>query len=148
MNVDAALMGVTRIFLDSAPVIYLVERNPARLALMLEIFRRIAAGMPEAFTSPVTLAECLIAPLRLEQVQLQQDFTDLILEGENTTFIKIDGMLARRAAEVRAQYNLSLPDAIQVAVALQAGCEAILTNDIHLRRVAELRVVLVDELEL
>jgi len=148
MNIDTALLGVTRIFLDSAPVIYLVERNPARLILMMEIFRRIAAGTPEAYTSPVTLAECLIAPLRLGQVQLQQDFTDLILEGENTTFVEISAVLGRRAAEVRAQYNLTLPDAIQVAVALQSGCEAILTNDVHLQRVAELGVVLVDELEL
>jgi hypothetical protein len=61
MSIDTALMGVTRIFLDSAPVIYLVERNPARLILMMEIFRRVAAGMPVAYTSPVTLAECLIA---------------------------------------------------------------------------------------
>jgi predicted nucleic acid-binding protein len=87
-------------------------------------------------------------PLRLGQLQLQQDFTDLILEGENTTFVNIDAALGRRAAAVRAQYNLSLPDAIQIAVAQQSGCEAILTNDVHLQRVTEIRAVLVDELEL
>jgi hypothetical protein len=37
---------------------------------------------------------------------------------------------------------------LQLAVALRTGCEAILTNDLGLRRVAELRSIIVGELEL
>lgn len=148
MKISDALRGVGSLFLDTPPVIYLVERHPRYIDVVHEIFIRVQDGRPLAVTSPVTLAECLIAPLRLGQTQLQQDFADLILEGENTSFIEINAVLGRRAAEIRAQYNLSLPDAMHVAVALSTGCEAILSNDVHLRRVAELRVVLVDELEL
>ena len=43
---------------------------------------------------------------------------------------------------------MRLPDALQLAVALQEGCEAFLTNDPRLKRVAEPRVLVLDELEL
>ncbi len=63
------------------------------------------------------------------------------------TFV-ISVAAAERAAALRARYHLRLPDALQIAVALEAGCEAFLTNDRALKRVAELRVLVLDELEL
>ena len=52
------------------------------------------------------------------------------------------------AAGFRARYHLLLPDALQIAVALEAGCEAFLTNDLTLKRVTDLRVLVLDELKL
>ncbi len=45
-------------------------------------------------------------------------------------------------------YNLKLPDALQIAVALQANCDALLTNDLVLKRVTELPIIVLSELEL
>jgi predicted nucleic acid-binding protein len=50
-------------------------------------------------------------------------------------------------AELRARDQLRTPDALQVASALGAGCEAFLTNDLALRRVTELHVLVLGELE-
>ena len=44
-----------------------------------------------------------------------------------------------------AQYGLKLADAIQAAVALQAKSEVLLTNDTDLKKVTEVRVLLVSE---
>lgn len=44
--------------------------------------------------------------------------------------------------------TLRTPDALQIAAALVAGCEAFLTNDAGLKRVTELRVLVLDELEM
>ena len=60
----------------------------------------------------------------------------------------IEWPTAQRAAELRAAYRLLTPDALQLTVALEAGCEALLTNDRTLKRVTELRVLVLDELEL
>lgn len=54
---------------------------------------------------------------------------------------------AERAAELRAHYNLTLTDAFQIAAALTAGCDAFPTNDAALKRVTELTVLVLDELE-
>lgn len=148
MKLADALRGVSRLFLDSAPVIYYVERNPNYIALARAVFQRIDSGVLPAVTSPVTLAECLVLPVRQGALVLQQDFVDLIVSGRNTRFVPIDDLCGRRAAELRARYNLSLTDALQFAVALETGCDAFLTNDLDLRRVTELRVLALDDLEL
>jgi predicted nucleic acid-binding protein len=82
------------------------------------------------------------------QTQAQQDFSDLIVAGANVTFVALDDAIARRAAELRASYNLRLADAFQVAAALAAGRGAFLTNDLGLKRVRELPILVLDELEL
>ena len=79
-------------------------------------------------------------------MQLQEVFFDLIVHGSNTVFLPIDHKLAQQAAELRAKYNLTLPDALQVATALAAGCEAFLTNDVMIKRVTELDVLVLSDL--
>lgn len=148
MTIADALRTVTRLFLDTAPVIYYVERNPVYSARVDDIFDRIDAGNPVAVTSAITLAECLVVPIRQGLVAAQQDFTDLIVTGANVTFVVLDAPIARTAAELRARYNLALGDAFQVAAALAAGCDALLTNDHGLLRVRELTILVLDDLEL
>nr|WP_201280409.1 PIN domain-containing protein [Hassalia byssoidea] len=133
-------------FLDSAPVIYAVERNPQYLPLVRVVFERIFSGLPMGVVSPITLAECLVQPYRLGQNELQQDFIELMTDNQNIEFVPIDDeTLAINAAEIRARYNLQLPDAFQITVALAAGCEAFLTNDVTFKRVTELRVLVLDD---
>ncbi|MFY9555275.1 MAG: PIN domain-containing protein, partial [Blastocatellia bacterium] len=79
----------------------------------------------------MTLAECLVVPCRLGAAKLQQDFLDLIVYGNNTVFVNIDNETGKQAAELRARYNITLPDALQIAGALLAGSQAFLTNDVH-----------------
>ena len=148
MKIAEALADIGSIFLDTAPVIYYVENNPRYHDLVKDIFARIDDGSLEAVTSPVTLSECLVAPYRLGLTALQQDFVDLIVSGRNTAFMHISYDSALRAAELRARHNLTLLDALQVGVALSARCDAFLTNDSMLRRVTELRVLVLDDVEI
>lgn len=148
MKVSIALQNVSRLFLDTAPVIYLVERNPDYLSRVEAIFLQIDNGLLDAVTSPVTLAECLVQPIRQGLTQLQQDFVDVIVNGPSTSFVRLDQHIGETAAQLRAQYNLRLPDALQIAAAIVSGCEAFLTNDAQLKRVNQIRIITIDELEL
>ncbi len=147
MTVLEALRGVARLFLDTAPVIYYVERNPTYVARVDPIFDRVDDGSLPAVTSPITLAECLVQPIRQGLTQAQQDFNDLLVSGANVTFVTLEDTLARSAAELRARHSLGLADAFQVAAALGSGYDALLTNDATLRRVHELRILILDDLE-
>ncbi len=147
MKISDALVEVRRLFLDSAPVIYYVELNPRYIAILNDIFDRIRTGQVTATTGPITLAECLVMPYRLALIGLQEDFFDLVVHGRNTVFATLDEEAARDAAVFRARYNLTLSDALQVALAVRTGCEALLTNDGGLRRVREIRVLILDDLQ-
>jgi predicted nucleic acid-binding protein len=52
------------------------------------------------------------------------------------------------AAELRARYNLRTPDALHIACAIDTGCDAFLTNDTGIKRVNEIRILVLDDLEL
>jgi predicted nucleic acid-binding protein len=146
MKITECLHTVTKLFLDTAPVVYYVEEDTRYLALVDLVFDRLDTGALVAVTSPVTLAECLVIPYRKNQPELQQAFSDLIVNGANILFASIDHETGKRAAELRAHYNLSLTDAFQIAVALQSGCDAFLTNDATLKRVTELGVIVLEEM--
>ncbi|NEP03796.1 MAG: PIN domain-containing protein [Okeania sp. SIO2G4] len=60
----------------------------------------------------------------------------------------IDEDIGKLAAQIRAKYNLSLTDSLQIAVAIQSKCEAFLTNDLQLKRVNELSILVISELTL
>jgi predicted nucleic acid-binding protein len=147
MKLSARLKNVQRIFLDTAPVIYYVEKNPAYLARVKPVFARIDAGTLAAVTSPITLSECLVHPYRLQHVDGIARFRDLIVGGSNVNFVLLDDAIADKAAELRAQHGLTLPDALQAATALSAGCDAFLTNDPILMQVTGLNVIVVDQVE-
>lgn len=73
MKLDDALANATRVFLDTAPVIYFVERNPLHFDRTANVFARIDRDEIIAVTSIITLAESLILPLRQKRTQLQRD---------------------------------------------------------------------------
>jgi predicted nucleic acid-binding protein len=54
--------------------------------------------------------------------------------------------LADRAAELRAHYRLSTPDAIQLAMAITHKVTRFYGNDRGLRKVKEVECVIADEL--
>jgi predicted nucleic acid-binding protein len=147
MKLSDALEGVTKVFLDTSPVVYYVEAVPAFAKVARVVFALIGEGQIQGVVSPVTLAECVTLPIRLGQVELRQRFTDLLTGTDGILLVNIDAAIGQRAAELRIRYGLKLPDALQVAVAISAGCEAFLTNDVALKRVTELRILPLVELE-
>ncbi|MBM4030755.1 MAG: PIN domain-containing protein [Planctomycetes bacterium] len=147
MRIEEALDGVSAVLMDSAPAIYHLERNPIYAERMTSFFAARARRGVLIVTSPVTLAECLVHPLRLGLADLEASYHTLIVEGEDTEFHTIGEQQAACAARTRATYDLRLADAFQVAVATHAGCQAILTNDPVFKRVHDIRALILDELE-
>jgi hypothetical protein len=94
VKVDAALAGVRILFLDTAPVIYLIERNPRYVALARAVFRFVVRGDIIAVTSPVTLAETLVAPLRAGMPELQRQCRRRIVDGQNTSCVERYGVMS------------------------------------------------------
>ena len=148
MKVVEALEGVLQLGLDTAPLIYYVEEHSRYVEVMQEIVEHIDRGSVHAVTSVVTLIEVLTHPLRHKNEALAERYRHLLGYGRNLSLRDITRPVAERTAALRVQYNLRTPDALQLAVALDAGCEAFLTNDRQLQRVTEMRVLLLDELEL
>lgn len=148
IKLDEALLTVNSLGLDTSPFIYFVEQNPQYVDLMREVFKRLTNGDFQAFSSVITLTEVLVQPLRQNNHILADDYRDLLFNGANFQLFHLTALAAETAAELRAKYNLRTPDALQIATALENNCNAFLCNDKGLKRVTELQILVLDELEL
>ena len=126
----------------------LSARSVAILKQIARVFQRIGRGQLAGTTVVISLVKVLTKPPVNADEQLAATYRDLLLGSENFQTVDIGPPVAQLAADLRARYGPRTPDAMQIAVALIEGCEAFLTNDSQLGRVAELPILLVDELEL
>ena len=148
MKLEAGLSGISRLGIDTSPLIYFVERHPSYIDIVRAVIQRVDSGTIAGYSSVVTLTEVLTQPKRLGNSIIETAYRDLLLHGRNFSLISIDAAIAEEAADLRARYNLRTPDALQVAAVLSGGCQAFLTNDTALKRVNELRILVLNELEL
>jgi len=148
VKLDDALAGVTRLGFDTSPIIYFVERNSKYLDLVREVIRRVDRGDFEGRSSVVTLTEVLTKPKQSGNAAIEAQYSSLLLNSRNFALLPISVEVAEIAADLRARYNMRTPDALQIGAALSVSCEAFLTNDAALRRVNDLRILVLDQLEL
>ena len=148
IKVADALRAVTRLGFDTAPLIYFVERHPNYIDAVREVFRQVDTGTFEGFTGMISYAEVLVVPKRSNDKSLEKAYFDILFGSQNFSTVPIDAGIADRAADLRSRYKVKLPDALQIAVALETGCEAFLTNDEALRSITDLRVIVLKDIEL
>ena len=135
-----------RIGLDTNVFIYFLEDHPRYGSWCASLFNRIEQGHNPAVTSTVTLLELLVQPYREQKEELAQKIFALAGTYPKLDWIPVSMNLADRAADLRARYRLSTPDAIQVATAISGKATRFYGNDRSLRRVKEIDCFLIDDL--
>lgn len=148
MIVLDALKGSKRIALDTACIIYFIEDHPKYADIVEEVLICIARQDIQTLTSVVTLAEVLVKPFKLGDQAAEDNYRDFLQNRDDMLLIPLNEVIAERAAALRAKYGLKLPDAFQIATAIASNCDAFLTNDLGVKRVTEIRILVLDELEL
>jgi predicted nucleic acid-binding protein len=146
VTVTAALAGVSSIAVDTAPFIYFIERHPAHVDVLRSIFAAVSTGPVAAVSSVITLVEVLTRPRQTGDTALELAYRNLLLHSRNFIIRDVDVATAVHAADLRAKYRLRTPDALQIATALVGGCDAFLTNDLAMRGVSEIRVLMLRDL--
>ncbi|MBD2773651.1 type II toxin-antitoxin system VapC family toxin [Iningainema tapete] len=134
-----------RIYIDTLVVIYTIEVNPNYWQLVQPLWQKFQAGQIELITSELTLMESLVIPFRQSNANLIDTYEQLLLSSV-LQLIPINQIILREAARLRAiTPSLKTPDAIHAATAITSGCTQFITNDRQLRTVANLPVVILDE---
>lgn len=144
-NLNDAIPNESSVFLDTAPVIYFVERKSPAFSQLEPVFTRVDRGELTVVTSPITLAESLYYPYKNGDQELVQAFTRRLVSGHHVQFVPTTAAIADRSASLRARYNLGFADAFQVATAIIADCDAFLTNDKQLKRVEMIEVLVLND---
>jgi predicted nucleic acid-binding protein len=133
------------VYVDTAPIIYTVERHADYEALLLPLWAALDARIIEVVTSELTLLETLVKPLRDSKQALIDEYEKL-LTATNIKTQPITASILQDAAKIRAITNLRTPDAIHAATALSLGSRQFITNDTDYRKLNSLFVVILKEI--
>jgi predicted nucleic acid-binding protein len=134
------------VFLDTAPLIYYIEENRNYSPILNKLFLANSKGDFLFQTSVITLLEVLVHPMRANEPQLVEEYQNILCNSPSIDIIDLTIDIAIKAASLRAKYGLKTPDSIQVATALNASSEFFLTNDIRLKAISEIEILILDEI--
>ena len=132
--------------IDTMIFIYHFEDHPQYSHITERIFDAIEHGKYKAVTSVITLIEILVKPKRDGNLTAAKDYKDLLLTFPNLKIFDLDLKISDVASDLRARYAIKTPDAIQIATAVCGGSKSFITNDESLKKVEEVRVLLLDEI--
>jgi len=134
----AAVGDGALLLIDTAPIVYILERHP-RLALRFKpLFERHARGELSFAVTTIGVAEVLSGPIATGDEILTRRYRSLL---ETWQVVDLTADIAESAARLRAAYRLRLPDAIQAASAIEIGADALVTHDRDFSKLAGLRVI-------
>ena len=141
------MTGYKRVFLDTAPFIYILDGETRYTKAMECIINRLQEENAALYTSVVTIAEYLVVPYKTGNKLQAKDFFSFIEQAQiHILDINID--IAKQAAVFRSQYiGFKGMDALQLATAYYGGVDIFLTNDRRLCQCKEVHCVMVDELQ-
>jgi predicted nucleic acid-binding protein len=110
---------VAIVVFDADVLIAYLGRDDTNHSEAIDRMRRSLASGTRRLVSAVNYTEVLIGPLQKQGVP-GAETVDAMLVRFNIETIQVDMALARRAAAVRAQTRLRLPDAYALATAIHA----------------------------
>ena len=125
-----------RLYLDTAPVIYVVEQVPD---FSEKILHYIQKPDIELVVSDLTWMECRVKPLTENKETLLADY-DKFFSQSVIEIVELSRRVLERAAHIRSQYNIKTPDAIHLGAAIISKCDIFLTNDRRLERFKDTRI--------
>lgn len=148
MKIIDALKGSLRLGIDTSPYIYYIENHPTYAAKVDNVLEYVENNQIQIHTSVIALTEILMKPLQMNDQTSIKIYLDLLTNRHDLHLVPVTMVLAQKAAALRANYNLRTPDALHIASAIDANCDAFLTNDFGLKRIKELQILILDELEI
>lgn len=114
------------VLVDTAPWIYLLQDHPDFAPRFAGLFVAAEEGALELALSTITLAEVLTGPCKAGQMALAKRYEKALTCYQ---VVPLSVAVASEAARLRARYGLKLPDATQLASALDIGAAALVTHD-------------------
>ena len=125
------MIEFNRVFIDTAPFIYYLEKNPEYFDKARDLFLYCYENQKSIITSVITIEEYLVFPYSIKDNEL------LLALGVH--IVDIDRRIAEKAASIRANFkNFKGMDSLQLAAAIVYDCDLFLTNDRQLSQFKEI----------
>ena len=72
--------------------------------------------------------------------------SEFLRAGKNISLLEISSDMAESAGRLRGRYtSLRAMDALQIAVSINVGADAFITNDVRLKQIEELKTIILSD---
>lgn len=132
--------------IDTMAFIYYFENNLTYLPFVKTLFEFIEEGEIKGKTSVITYLEILTKPKKERRDDLVEEYEILLTNYPNLEIIPVNKEIADVSSSLRAKYDLRTPDAIQVATSIVEGAFLFITNDLNMKKIQEIEVIIMKEL--
>ncbi len=146
MKLITLLKGIDSIFIDTSPFIYYIEEYEKYIEAVDPLFSYISQGRITAYTSFITLIEVLTKPMEEKDKKLVCKYEDLLTNSKGLILTDMDKNIAVESAKLRVKYRIKIPDAIQITSGLVNGAKAFITNDSNLKKIKEIKVIVLEDI--
>lgn len=136
-----------RVYLDSNVLIYLLEDSPIWGAHAVALLCACASRQVDAVVGDGVVAEVMVGAIRSPGEGLSRQTAELFSDGP-LTVVSHNRAMFLEAARIRAHHGGQLLDALHIATAMEAGCDAVISHDARMPRLPEMPVLRLDELDL
>jgi predicted nucleic acid-binding protein len=113
------------VYLDTAPIIYSIERHPNYWQLLTPLWQKLQAGSIQLMSSELLILECFVMPLKKNDRVLINAYEQFL--STRITLLPIQESILRLAAQLRASNKLKTPDSIHAATAINNSPTIFLT---------------------
>lgn len=125
-----ALPATGIVYLETNSYIYSVEKHPKYYPLLRPLWDRVKGKTLTIATNHVTVHECLVLPIRKNNIDLVKDYLVAFQPKKNELVLNLTEAIFKKAAELRANIpSLKVPDALHAVSAMQVMCTLFITND-------------------
>ena len=139
------MTGYEKVFLDTAPLIYFLDDDVNFGQKAKSVFEEVLSNGKTIVSSAITCHEYLVFPYRThnqEKIDVFFEFTDAC----GIELISISAKIAETASKIRAEYKeFKAMDSLQLAVAVETGCDVFLTNDKQLKQFTGIKCITLEE---
>jgi len=125
-----------RLYLDAAPVIYLIEAHEDFADSVDQILKKPDITL---ITSDLTRLECRTKPIKENDLLLLNDYDTFFSDVIGEIF-QLSKAVVDCATKIRASHGFRTPDALHLAVAILSNCDAFLTNDLRLEKFPDIKI--------
>lgn len=144
-SIKDAIKGKS-LFIDTAPIIYYIEAHSQFGPLVKILIETIQNEKLLAFTSVLTITEVLPKPIQLGKTDLATMFCDFLKRGKHLCLVDINTVIAENAGKLRGKYPaLKAFDVIQISAAMYCNADVFITNDMNLKQVSDIDILVLKD---
>lgn len=134
-----------KIFLDTAPLIYYLQRDYRYYEIVSELFDNYILNNAEFVSSDITITEYLVYPYKNNDFAAVDELKSFFNVMEAKIY-HISFAIANTAAKIRAEYKgFKAMDSLQLATAIHSEADLFLTNDKQLKQFQKIKCAIIDD---